>query len=401
MFKYESQEVIDKMSAEEFDKYQADKRAFEANEVSKQVKEEVEKATKEMKDVISKNELEIKALNEKGVDNSVSNKMFSEIKENLETIKSFAVNKKDGEVVIKALTNRASVANNEQAYDLPDIGQLATRKLTALDVFPKFNLTGSNHNGTIRYYDWDSATTVRASAMVAEGSAFPESTAKWAKYTLDLKKVGDTLPMTEEFLEDESMFAGELQMFLTVNVDVKIDDQLINGDGTGENLTGLIASINAFDATPYAGTIQAPTIYDLIVKVSESITKVGGSKYSPDIALMNISMINKYRLSKDLRNNYILPPFVSADGKSISGITVIECNAMGDDELVVCDRRFARIYQMPGVAISKGHVGTQFTEDEITIKARKRLLFLVRNADKGGFAKVTSIDADLTELQAV
>ena len=40
----------------------------------------------------------------------------------------------------------------------------------------------------------------------------------------------------------------------------------------------------------------------------------------------------------------------------------------------------------------------QFNEDELTIKARKRLLLLVKNGDRTGFRKVTSISAALTTL---
>jgi hypothetical protein len=48
--------------------------------------------------------------------------------------------------------------------------------------------------------------------------------------------------------------------------------------------------------------------------------------------------------------------------------------------------------------LSRGYTGSQFVEDMMTLKARKRLALLVRTADKGGFAKVTSISAALTTL---
>jgi len=341
---------------------------------------------------------------EQGANKGVAKSLIEQVKENLADLKAIAKDASSKEITLtgfKAVVERASITNNQQAFDLTDIGQLAHRKLTAYDIFPKLTVSAKNTNGVIRYYDWDEDTIVRAAAMIAEKGTFPASTAKWKKGSIAVQKVGDTLPVTEEFFEDESMFAAELQMFLITNVDIVVDDQIINGDGTGNNLTGVLASVDAFDATTYAGTVDNPTIYDLIVKVSESITIEGGSKYTPDVAIMNISDINKMKLSKDANHNYILPPFVTRDGSNVSGMTVIECNAITRDSMVVCDRKFGRIYEYVGLQVAKGYSGTQFVEDEMTLKVRKRLAFLIRAADKGGFRKVTSIDADLAELAIV
>ena len=319
-----------------------------------------------------------------------------QIKEKRVELKGLANRSNHKEVEIKADVNRASVVGNQQAVELNDIGQLATRKLSMYDAFQKIPVSGSNHNGTIRYYDWDEATIARAAAMVAEGAAFPESAVSWKTETVELRKVGDTLPVTEEFFEDEAMFAAELGQFLRTNVDLKIDDQIANGDGTGQNLNGLFASVDAF--VPVASGIVDASVYDLFPKVKESITTTGGSKYAPNVAFMNIADINKYKLKKDANNNYVMPPFVSRDGSMIDGVIVIESNVVAANSMVLGDNKFARIYEKPGVTLSQGTVNAQFTSDMTTLKVRKRLLFLIRGADKGAWKKVTDIDAALVTL---
>lgn len=320
----------------------------------------------------------------------------SELKAKMNDLKEIAKKESSKEIEVKALTLRANITNDQNAFDLPDIGQLATRKLSMYDIFPKMTIGKGTHKGSIRYYDWDEDTIVRAAAAVAEGVAFPESTAKFKKGSIDLQKVGDTLPVTEEFFEDEEMFAAELGLFLETNVKLEIDRQLALGDGTGNTMTGLLASVGAY--TPVASSIQDASIYDLIVKVKEAITTTGGSKYTPDVIIMNISDINKYKLKKDNNDNYVLPPFVSRDGNNIDGMAVIEANIITANTMVIGDRRFGRIYEMPGMTIEKGYVNTQFTEDEMTLKIRKRMAFLIRSADAGGFKKVTDITAALTTL---
>jgi HK97 family phage major capsid protein len=316
--------------------------------------------------------------------------LVEEIKENKDSIVN--VSKGIGqEYIVKALTNRASITNDSQSLRLPDIGQLGVKERNLYNIFPKFPVSKGNHKGTITYIDWDEATTVRAAAMVAEGAAFPESTAKFEEYNIPLKKVGDTLPVTEEFFEDEVAAAAELEMFLNTNVETVIDNQIAVGDGTGQNLLGLVASVPAYTAV--ASGIPSANIYDLVTKVRTDIVSGRGSKYAPNFVAMTSVTADRLRLEKDANDNYIF-----RNDTGIGSMIIIEDNNMADNTLVVGDSRFGRIYEMGGVVLTKGEINAQFTSDMITLKARKRLLFLIRTVDKTGFRKVTNVTTALATL---
>lgn len=398
-FEFKTQKELAEMTEEQVTKYQADLEAHRneqmKSEVSTTVKSEIEKAQETLKEFLGNEIAGQLAEQSKGVEDKTPT-LKSLLKDKKAELKSIAKGTSNDEIEVKALSNRASIANNEQAVDLTDVGQLAHRKLSLYDIFPKVRVSSSNHNGTIRYYDWDEDTIARAAASVAEGQTFPESTAKIKKGSITIEKIGDTLPVTEEFFEDEEMFASELELFLETNVALAVDNQLCNGTGASNTLVGLYQSSPAY--TPVASGIVDANIYDLIIKMSEDITVTGGSKYSPDTIIARKAVINQMKLKKDGHNNYILPPFVSADGKNIDGMQVIESNIAPANSLVVCDKRFGRIYEMAGVTLAKGYSGTQFVLDEMTLKARKRLAFLIREADKGGFRKVTNITTALATL---
>lgn len=297
---------------------------------------------------------------------------------------------------IKTVVSAASVVNNTDSLRLPEIGQLAHRRLTLWDLFPKITV-GVNQNGTVRYTDWDEATKVRAAAMIAESGSFPESTAAFEEFSLTLKKVGDTIPVTEETLHDRKRFADELNLFLMTNIELVTDLQLYSGSGAGVNASGVFTTATAFTAA--ASGITDASIYDLVVKVREGMTAGKRSKYNPDFMLMNIIDINRYKLKKDANNNYVMPPFVSENGSVIDGMVVIETNVVTDNEFLMGDRRYARIYvEETGIQVSTGLVNDQFIKDQMTIKARRRFNLLVRTADRGAFYKVTDIDADLVTL---
>ena len=295
------------------------------------------------------------------------------------------------DVVLKADTLRASIATNPSGYFLPNIGQLGVKNPGLYDVLPKIPVPDGNHQGVIRYVDWVEADIVRSAAIVAEGGRFPESTAKFKGYSKELVKIGDSLPVSDEFGTDEVTAAAELEMFLDTNVSTVRDLALIKGAGTAGTIEGLMAAAPAYTAAQES--IVAPNIYDLVTRMRTDITTGRGSKYSPDIVVMNDNTADDLRLGKDANENYMF--------KEISGIgsmTIIIDNNMDDNALVVGDRRFARIYEKYGVLLSRGLVADQFVEDMETIKVRTRLLLLIRAADKSGFLKVTDVDAALVLL---
>lgn len=193
------------------------------------------------------------------------------------------------------------------------------------------------------------------------------------------------------------MFAAELSLFLQTNVALEVDDQICNGDNTGNNLKGLFESIPAFNAA-LVDDVAYATFYDLLVKCKEQITKTGGAKYMPNVVLMNIGSINKLRLTKDTNNNYIMPSFVNRDGSIVDGMTVLESNIVSDGYFALGDSRFGKIYEKTGLEISRGTIDDQFTNDIETLKVRRRLAFLIRYADRTGWVKVTDINAAIASI---
>jgi len=397
MFKYKTDAEVQAMTEQEANDYAIAKRAFEADTIAKNTKEAIDKAVaplqtelKTVKDDNVELALKITSLETKGSKEAVKT-LATEISENKEVIKEISKGG-NSEIVLKADTLRASIATNPHNLLIDGIGQLARVKRSLYDIFRKIPVGKGNHNGTISYVDWDEATTVKAAAMVAEGALFPESTAKFKGYSLSLRKIGDTLPVSEEFFEDEVMAAAELDMFLETNVNDVIDTQIVIGDNTGENLKGLVSSTPAY--VPVASGITDANIHDLIIKVKESITSTGGAKYNPDFVAMNIADINKLKLKKDTTNNYVF----NFNDPRVDSLMIIEDNHVVANTLYVGDSRYARIYEMGGIVVSKGMVNAQYTEDMLTIKARKRMAFLIRTVDQTGFKKVTSISAALVTL---
>ena len=409
-FKYLTEDALSKMTSDQRDIYGTQKRTFENESTQKMISDAIAKAfpaetpdeLKTRTDAIAAAKAEfdelketVNQIKEQTSGGNKGNTISKEIEANKDAIQAALKSRREHEFIVKANVVSGSVTSNPHALDLPDIGQLANRKLTVYDMFTKIPVP-KNANGVIRYVDWDAATIVRAAAAIAEAGTFPESTAKWATYTLALQKVGDSIPVSEEFMYDNAMFAAELENFLRTNVAIKIDTDLIAANGTAPNIAGLLSQVPAY--TPAAAGITDANIYDLIVKVYESISTLYGSKYQPNVALMNIADINKMKLKKDANNNYIMPPFVTKDGNTVDGVLVMECNSITANTAIIGDSRYGKIYEEPGFYVATGYDGSDWSQDMATMKARKRLNLLVRTVDQTGWKKVTSISAALTTL---
>lgn len=397
------------MTTEEKNTYATEKRAHETSLVKAQIdkalegsvpKAEIEKLIKAAKDgsAIEINKLEdalklqgeaLTDLKDKGA-KGLENELNEAIKESLGDIQSI-VKGDTKETIVKATVTRASIATNTQSNHLSGIGQLGTKLRSLYDVFRKIPFARGDNKGIVSYTDWDEATIVRAAAIVAEGGVFPESTAGFKEYNLPLIKLGDTLPVTEEFGTDQVSAAAELENFVRVNIASKVDDQIANGTGASGQMKGLIASVPAF--VPVASGIVAPNVYDLVIKVKSSIVTSRGSKYNPDIVAANSSVWDGLSLTKDSNQNYIFRGV-----NDISGCRIVEDNNLPNNVLVVGDSRYGAIYEMDGVEISNGTINDDYTKDIRRIKGRVRNLFLIRTVDQTGFSKVTSISAALTTL---
>lgn len=413
-FEYKSVSEVAALTPEQAQYYSEQKRAFETNATKEMIADaikaafpaktadqikaetdaiEAEKTEKEkLKTDVETIKETVNQLKERTIGGlEIKVKLADEVKANKDKLKS-SMKTFESEVELKADTNRASISDNPYRVMLPGIGQLLRVARALYDVFRKVNLPVGSHNGKISYVDWDEATSVKAAATVAEGGTFPESTAKFKTYDVSLKKIGDSLPVTEEFFEDEVFAAAELERFIEANVDSVIDTQIATGDGTGDNITGAMTSAGEFTAA--ASGITDANIYDLIVKVKGNITSTGGNKYRPDFAAMNNTTLNRLLLKKDANNNYIFPA-----GHPIYR-EIVEDNSLADNTMLVGDSRYGTIYEMGGVVVSRGMINAQFTTDKVTLKARKRLLLLIRNSDKSGFKKVSDVDAALATIAA-
>jgi HK97 family phage major capsid protein len=140
-----------------------------------------------------------------------------------------------------------------------------------------------------------------AAATVAEGAAKPEQTLEFDEVDEPVRKVAAFLPVSDEMLSDAPALQGYLNARLSLFVQNEEEDQLLNGDGSGNNLSGLLDRVPApnqgiASTAPSANT--ADHIYAAMVVAQQSYLM-------PDAVVVNPEDWADLRLLKDQNDNYI------------------------------------------------------------------------------------------------
>jgi len=102
-------------------------------------------------------------------------------------------------------------------------------------------------------------------------SSANESALAFTERTESIRKIATFLPVTDELLADVSGIQGYVNSRLTTMMRLRMDNQLLNGNGTAPNLTGVLnkSGINTFDyALPYAGELgRLGQVYQAITEI--------------------------------------------------------------------------------------------------------------------------------------
>jgi HK97 family phage major capsid protein len=121
---------------------------------------------------------------------------------------------------------------------------LLTRELTILDLVPR---SGTNSD-SISYvaettFTNAAAPVPQATATTGTSGTKPESTLIYQQQLAPVRTVAHWLPVTNRMLQDAPALRGVIDSRLLLGLNLTLESQIISGDGTGENLLGLLNAV--------------------------------------------------------------------------------------------------------------------------------------------------------------
>lgn len=330
-------------------------------------------------------EVTLKVLNieTKGASNNVPEGLASLLTEKSEELK--AMKEKSGasvQITLKAAGTMGLATNVTgqvpQAEREAGITRIVTRNPFVLQLV---------NVGTIMSNVWEWVEQKNrdgGAAMTAEGAAKSQADFDLVVASANVKKVTAYIKVTKEMLDDVELMRSEIDQELTELINLKIDDQLLNGTGLTVNLTGINTNATAWAAGSFALAIPTPTKWDVL---RTAINQVRVNLFEPNYILMHPTDVTGMELSKDNTGQYIMPPFAALDGTLVSGIRVVANTGIALDSFLVGDFSKAGVRFKEGLTINVGYENDDFTKNLVTILAEARLVQRVKSNHYGAFVK--------------
>lgn len=260
---------------------------------------------------------------------------------------------------------------------IPDVVPFAARPIQTLDLIP----VDSTQNASIIYME-KTTYTINA-AELAEGGTYLESVYVWTERTSPVRKITDSIPVTDEQLDDVDQMAALLDNDLRFGVRQKLDGEVLVGPGTGVTLTGITATAGiqtqARSTDPH---------FDAVFKAITKVRAVGRAE--PDAVSIHSTDWQTFRLMRTADGIYIMGNPADPGQMSLFGVPVAINEVLTVGTALLGDfGRFSHLWERKGLEVAIGFTGTQFTEGKKTLRADMRVAFVVRRA--AAFCTVTGL----------
>lgn len=288
-----------------------------------------------------------------------------------------------GPIEIKNATITTTASPVVQPMVTPGALPILFNRLTVADLIPQATTTSKVVRSIVE------TTATNAAAAVAEEGLKPESTIIFDEVDENVAKIATILRASDEMLDDLGWVAGYLNQRGVLFVRIEEEDQLLNGNGTPPNLSGILDRSGL--QTAEAGGISADNIYNQITNIRAD------AFLEPDALVIHPTDWETLRLTKDSNNQYYAGgPFTGAYGNngistdSIWGLRAVVTPAIAvGTALVGAFATSAQIFRRSGITVDVTNTdGEDWRYNRVAFRFEERLALAVYRPQ--GFGTVTT-----------
>lgn len=225
---------------------------------------------------------------------------------------------------------------------------------------------------------------------VGEGEKFSQiHYADATEHTDALSTIAGFIKESNDMITDLAFLKSDIDGRLLYNLSLVEEKQLLNGDGTGKNINGLLnrEGIQSYTATDAGNDVA-------VLHAQSMISTVTGMM--PDALVINPTDYEAIRLKKDNDGNFIGGgPFYGVNGGALIltprlwGLDTVVTPAVDAGTAIVGSfKGAATFYRKGGVTVEATNSNdTDFISDLVTIRAKERVALAVRKPK--AFVKLT------------
>jgi len=185
---------------------------------------------------------------------------------------------------------------------------------------------GSTSSDVIRFVKESGYSNGAATA--AEGATLAQSDFDMTASDSNVRKIGTYFRISEEMLAD----TPQLTSYISARAPEKLlnveDTQILTGNGTAPNLSGIITDAADFDVSSggaFYQSVEAANEFDVLVA---SLNQLALSNYQASYIMLHPTDFHKILLLKDSQNNYLKDQVYSGLQPNFMGVPVIINNAI-------------------------------------------------------------------------
>ncbi|HET99260.1 MAG TPA: phage major capsid protein [Aurantimonas coralicida] len=239
--------------------------------------------------------------------------------------------------------------------------EAVTRPIQVIDIMP----TGNTGFAQVVYME--ETTRNQNAAEKAEGAAYAESEFVLTERSSTVRKITDSVPVTDEQLEDVAMAQSYLEGRLLFGVTQRLDQQVISGDGIAPNLDGIL-NVGGIQ-TQAKGADPVP---DAILKAMTLVRVTG--RAVPTHCLLHPTDSQNLRLLRTADGIYIWGSPSDSVQMRIWGLPVVENESLSQGTGLVGSFMAAwiQLVERRGITVEMGFVNDDFTKGKQTLRASGR-----------------------------
>jgi HK97 family phage major capsid protein len=268
------------------------------------------------------------------------------------------------------------------AYRVPGIVGTVQRRLTIRDILP----AAPASSNSIEYCRETSFTNNAApqgagsSPLVRENVAKAESGFTFQLLHQPVETLAHWLPVSRQALDDAPALQAYINGRLLYGLKLKEEDELLNGTGTNNSLSGLVENSTAYDT----GDDEANDTK--IDTLRHAIRQVEDSDFEPDFIVISKSDWELIELTKTdgtgvTSGQYIITDPRRAGSPTLWGLPVVATNSMDTGKFLVGSSSVAMLWDrmQATVEISREH-SDFFVKNMAAILCESRLSLTVFNS---------------------
>lgn len=217
----------------------------------------------------------------------------------------------------------------------------------------------------------NAAPVAEATALTGTSGLKPSSLLGFRVFSQTVKTIAHLFHVTRKALADEAQLRTYIDNSLRFGLLQELQDQMIAGNGVGENFTGILNT---------TGVQTLPHTTDLLVSTRMAKTRVQlGGRTQPTAFLMHPTHWERIELLRDADNRYLIGQPQGVLTPTLWGVPVVTDESVPTDRIICADFRFAELWDrmQTTIYVTDSHAD-HFARNIISLLAEVCAAFLIR-----------------------